>query len=85
MNIDVSSAQSAITAITKAYDIGADQIESVMDKLVEVGNNYPISVAQLAEGMNNAGSALAAAGNSFEQSLALLTAANTTVDLCRAA
>lgn len=29
--------------------------------------------------MNNAGSALAAAGNSFEQSLALLTAANTTV------
>ena len=38
--IDVSSAQSAITAITKAYDIGADQIESVMDKLVEVGKEH---------------------------------------------
>lgn len=78
-DIDVSSAQSALTAITKAYGISADQIESVMDKMVIVGNNFPISVAEIAEGMNNAGSALAAAGNSFEQSVALLTAANTTI------
>lgn len=42
-------------------------------------NNFPISVAELAEGMNNAGSALAAAGNSFDQSVALLTASNVTV------
>lgn len=42
-------------------------------------NNFPISVSQLAEGMNNAGSMLAVANNSFEQSIALLTAANTTV------
>lgn len=78
-DIDASSAQSAITAITKAYGVGVDQIEDVMNKLVVVGNNFPISVAELAEGMNNAGSALASAGNSFEQSIALLTAANTTV------
>ena len=42
-------------------------------------NNFPISVSQIAEGMNNASSALAAAGNSFEQSVALLTAANTVI------
>lgn len=42
-------------------------------------NNFPISVAQIAEGMNNASSALQAAGNTFEQTVALLTAANTTV------
>lgn len=78
-DIDVSSAQSALTAITKAYDISADQIETIMDKMVAVGNNFPISVSEIAEGMNNAGSALSAAGNSFEQSIALLTAANTTV------
>lgn len=77
--IDVSSAQSALTAITKAYGISADEIESIMDKMVAVGNNFPISVAEIAEGMNNAGSALSAAGNSFEQSVALLTAANTTI------
>lgn len=83
--IDVSDAQDAITAITKAFNIDVNNIESVMDKLVEVGNNFPISVSQIAEGLNNASSALAGAGNTFEQSVALLTAANTTVDYCRAA
>lgn len=78
-DIDVSDAQNAITAIIKAYGIGAENLESIMDKLVEVGNNFPISVSQIAEGMNNASSTLAASGNSFEQSVALLTAANTTI------
>lgn len=79
-DIQVSDAQDAITAILKAYDgIDADHIEDVMNKLVVTGNNFPISVSQIAEGMNNASSALAAAGNTFEQSVALLTAANTTI------
>lgn len=78
-DIDISAAQDSLTAITKAFNISANDIESVMDKMVVVGNNFPISVSQIAEGMNNAGSSLAAAGNSFEQSVALLTAANTTV------
>ncbi len=79
-DVDVSSAQNAMTAITKAFkDVDTSNIESAMDKMVTVGNNFPISVAELAEGMNNAGSALAASGNSFDQSVALLTAANTTI------
>jgi hypothetical protein len=41
--------------------------------------------SQIAEGMNNAASSLKASGNTFEQAIALLTAANTTVDFCRAA
>lgn len=79
-DIEVSEAQDAITAITKAFtDVKAEEIEDVMNKLVTTGNGFPISVAQIAEGMNNASSALAAAGNTFEQSVALLTAANTTI------
>lgn len=78
-DIDVSDAQDAITAIVKAFGVSIDDIESVMDKLVVTGNNFPISVSQIAEGMNNASSALAAAGNTFDQSVALLTAANTTI------
>lgn len=42
-------------------------------------NNFPISVSQIATGMTNASSALAAAGNTFDQSVALLTAANVTI------
>lgn len=78
-DIDVSSAQSALTAITKAFNIAGDEVETAMDKMVVVGNRFPISVSELATGMNNAGSALASAGNSFEQSIALLMAANATV------
>ena len=78
-DIDVSKTQNAVTAIVKAYDLGANEIESIMDKLVKVGNGFPISVAQIAEGMNNASSSLAAGGNTFEQSVALLTSANTTM------
>lgn len=78
-DIDVSTAENALTAIFKAFDLNINDIESIMDKLIEVGNNYPISVAQLAEGINNAGSMLASAGNSYEETIAMLAAANTTV------
>lgn len=81
-DIEVADVQSAVTAIVKAFKIDAsdtDAIESVFDKMVEVGNNLPVSVSELAEGLNNASSALAAAGNTYEQSLALLAASNATV------
>lgn len=81
-DIGVADVQSAVTAIVKAFSIDATDtaaIESVFDKMVEVGNNLPVSVSELAEGLNNASSSLAAAGNSYEQSLALLAASNATV------
>ena len=40
-------------------------------------NNFAISAAELGVGMNNAASALVAANNTFDQSLAILTAAQT--------
>jgi len=84
-NIDSSAAQDAMTAIIKAFDKDVTDVEDVMNKMVVVGNNFPISVSQVAEGMNNAGSMLHVAGNTLEQSIALLTASNVTVKMCRAA
>lgn len=80
-DIDIGDAQNAVTAITKAFseEIKIGDIESVMDRLVQVGNHFPISVSQIATGMNNVSSTLAAAGNSFNESVALLTAANAVV------
>lgn len=78
-DIDVHTAENAVTAITKAFDIDVSDIEGVLDKMVLVGNNFPISVSELAEGINNAGSMLAASGNSFEETIAMLAAANATV------
>lgn len=78
-DIEAEDAQAALTSIIKAFDIDVKDMESVMDKLVTVGNNFPISVSEIATGMTNASSALAAAGNDFNKSVALLAAANTTI------
>ena len=78
--VETSEATDAITALMKAFDLkNADEIEAALDKMIYVGNNFPISAAGLGEGLNNAASALSAAGNSLEQTLALLMAANATV------
>lgn len=76
--VDISEAEANMTALIKAYDVGADQLELVMDKLVKIGNNYPISAAELGEGFNNAASALSANNNSLNESIALLTVAQET-------
>ena len=79
-DVDTSDATDAITALMKAFDLkSADEIELALDKMIYVGNNFPISAAGLGEGLNNAASALSSAGNSLEQTLALLMAANATV------
>lgn len=81
-DINVADVQSAVTAIVKAFKIDAAdtaQIQSVFDKLIVTGNNLPVSVSELAEGLNNAASSLAAGGNSYEESLAMLAASNATV------
>lgn len=80
-NIDTKAAEDSITSILKAFsnEVDVEDAESVMDRLVVVGNNFPISVEQIAAGMTNASSSLAAAGNSFNESVALLVAANTTI------
>ena len=83
-NIDATKAQDAMTSMIKAFKMDnseniISEVERSMDKLVAVGNGAPISVEQIAEAMTNASSALSAAGNDFDQSVALLTAANTTV------
>lgn len=77
--IDVSEATSAITAIVKAYGYGADELQVVLDKIFAVDAAYAISSQDIGEGLRNAGSALATAGNSIEQSMALLVAANNVV------
>lgn len=80
-DIDAQKAEAAVTSIIKAFpdDVDIENIEQAMDKLVATGNNFPISVEQIAEGMTNASSAMSAAGNTFDETVALLTAANTTV------
>lgn len=77
--VNVNEATTNITGIIKAFNIGADGLESVLDQLIWVGNNFAISQAEIGEAMNNAASSLAANGNTLQESIGIITAANVTL------
>ena len=77
--VDVNEATTNITAIVKAFGIEASELENVIDQLIYVGNHYAISSSEIGEAMNNAASALAANGNTLQQAIGIVTAANVTL------
>lgn len=58
---------------------------SIVDKFNEVSNNFAISSGGIGEALTRSASSLAAANNTLDESIALITAANTVVNLCHAA
>ena len=52
---------------------------SIVDLFNETSNNFAISSGGIGEAMQRSASALKAAGNTIEESVALITAANTVV------
>jgi hypothetical protein len=63
----------------------SDFAMSIIDKFNEVGNNFAISSGGIGEAMERSASSLMAANNTLDESIALITAANTVVNLCHAA
>ena len=58
---------------------------SIVDKFNEIGNNFAISSGGIGEALERSASSLMAANNTIDESIALITAANTVVVLCHAA
>lgn len=73
----IDDATSALISMKAAYKDLSE--ESIIDRLNEVGNNYSISTDELATGLQNAGSTLSLLGNSIDESVALITAGNATI------
>ena len=71
-DVDITTATQDIVSALKAFNLQAAQSESVIDKFNEIGNNFAVSSAQLGEGLRNSASSLATAGNSIDQSLAMI-------------
>ena len=71
-----SDAASYLVSILKGFRMEADEVEHVVNVLNSVGNNEPISESGIAEALVRSASALSAAGNSFEESVSLISAAN---------
>ena len=76
---NVEDAAQSLVSTMQAFGIEADQVGSIVDKFNEIGNNYAISSEGLGEAMQRSAASLALAGNTLDESLALVTAANEVV------
>lgn len=76
-SVDVAT-QSIISTLAAYKDEITDTMQ-IVDKFNEVGNNFAISSGGIGDALRRSASSLAAANNSLDQSIALITAANTVV------
>ncbi len=72
---------STMTAFSSQMDsMSQDEFAmSIIDKFNEIGNNFAISSGGIGDALERSASSLAAANNTLDESIALITAANTVV------
>lgn len=75
----IEDATSALTSTLQAFSYTAEQSMDVVDVLNEVGNNFAISSDGIATALKDSASSLVAANNSYQESVALIAAANKVV------
>lgn len=85
-----TATQSLISTLTAFKDEAGDLSNtdfalSIVDKMNEVSNNFAISSGGIGEALQRSASSMMAANNSLDETIALITAANTVVSLCHAA
>lgn len=76
---DISDASESIISTMKAFGIEAENAMGIVDRFNEVGNNFAITSSGVGEALLRSASALAAANNTLDESIALITAANSVV------
>lgn len=72
--IDINQASSDMISALKAFDIASTDSIHVVDVFNKLGNEFAVTAANIGEGLSQSASALAVAGNDFEESAAMITA-----------
>lgn len=78
-NMSIESASSSLISTLKGFDYAASDAESIVDKFNEVSNNFSIGSDGLGEALKRSASTLSAGGNTLDESIGLITAANSVV------
>ena len=74
--MEQTQATDGLVSIIKAYGIEVDDtLDGVISKVNEVGNKFAVSNKDIVEALTRSSSAMAAANNTFEETVALATAA----------
>ena len=76
---NIEKASQSIISTMKAFNIETENSISIVDKFNEVGNNFAISSEGIGDAFTRSASSMAAANNTIDQTIALITAANTVV------
>mgnify|MGYP002518712026 FL=1 len=79
---DIGTASESLISTIKAFERfgeSANDAMSIVDRFNEVGNNFAISSEGIGEALQRSASALATAGNSLNESIALVTGMNAVV------
>ena len=73
---DISEASGSLVSTMKAFGTETNDAMNIVDKFNDVGNKYAISSQGIGEAMVRSASAMAAAGNDVDETIALITAGN---------
>ena len=76
---NIDDATNSLISIIQGFDKSAQDMPNIVDVLNNIGNKFPISSDEIASSLQRSASALRAAGNTYEQSVALTTTANSVV------
>ena len=76
---NVEASTDSIISTMKAFGIETNDTMSIADRFNAVGNNFAITSAGIGEALQRSAAALAEGGNTIDESIALITAANTVV------
>ena len=75
-DMDISTATDGLVSIIKAFDIDTqDVLDGVVSKINAVGNAFAVNNGDIVDAMLNSSAAMSAANNTFEETVALATAA----------
>lgn len=78
-NMTQESSASGLISTLKGFGKDSDEAKSIVDMVNEVANTQPIDTAGLFAGLERSSSSMKAANNTLEQTIGLITAANSVV------
>lgn len=76
---DIGEASESVISTMQAFGVEVSDVMTIVDKFNSIGNNFAISSAGVGEAMTRSASAMKAAGNTIDETVALIATANTVV------
>lgn len=78
-NMSQQTSSEGIISTLRGFKMEANEVTKIVDQINQVANTQPIDTAGIFEGLKRSASSMSAANNSLEQTISLITAANSVV------